>query len=231
MIRLTSVEKTYSSGERKIKVSDDVSLTVNSGEFAIFVGESGAGKSTILNIISGLEKPDSGYVQINGNDVSRYNENELADYRRDQVGFVFQFYNLIPNLTVKENVELAARMKKNSHDTEEILEIVGLNHRLDSFPSQLSGGEQQRVSIARAIVKKPAILLCDEPTGALDHQTSKDVLGLLQELSVEKKMTVLMVTHNRSLIPMANRVFEVSDGKIKNEIENEQPKFVASLEW
>ncbi|MGL4694756.1 ABC transporter ATP-binding protein [Enterococcus larvae] len=231
MIRLASVEKVYSSGEKKFKVSNDISLTVEAGEFAIFVGESGAGKSTILNIISGLEKPDSGSVTINGVDVSRYNENQLADYRKDQVGFVFQFYNLIPNLTVKENVELTARMKGNSHDAKEILEMVGLGHRLNSFPSQLSGGEQQRVSIARAIVKKPDILLCDEPTGALDHQTSKDILSLLQQLSTKNQMTILMVTHNRGLIPMANRVFEVSDGKIQREIKNDRPRYVSSLEW
>nr|WP_321387507.1 ABC transporter ATP-binding protein [uncultured Enterococcus sp.] len=231
MIRLTSVEKSYSSGEKKIKVSNDVSLTVEEGEFALFVGESGAGKSTILNIISGLEKPDSGSVKIRGNDVSRYSENELADFRKEQVGFVFQFYNLIPNLTVKENVELAARMKENSHDTKQILKIVGLEHRLNSFPSQLSGGEQQRVSIARAIVKKPDILLCDEPTGALDQQTGKDVLALLQQLSVDNGMTVLMVTHNRGLIPMANRVFEISDGRVQKETKNEKPIVVSSLEW
>ncbi|WP_086349329.1 ABC transporter ATP-binding protein [Candidatus Enterococcus clewellii] len=231
MIRLTSVEKIYSSGEGKVRVSDNVNLSVKPGEFAIFTGESGAGKSTILNIISGLERPDSGSVQINGKDVSKYTENELADYRKNQVGFVFQFYNLIPNLTVRENVELAARMKRDSENTEEVLASVGLSHRLDNFPSQLSGGEQQRVSIARAIVKKPDILLCDEPTGALDHQTSKDVLVLLQQLSLKNRMTVLMVTHNRGLTPMANRVFEVSDGKIKKEIENEQPTYVSSLEW
>jgi len=231
MITLTNVCKSYRSGNQRFQVSNNICLNISKGEFALLVGESGAGKSTILNIISGLEKPDSGAVTINGTNICTFNEKKLADFRKDNVGFVFQFYNLIPNLTVRENIELVSKMKRGSFKTEDVLEQTGLSGRINNFPSQLSGGEQQRVSIARAIVKKPKILLCDEPTGALDYKTSKGVLNLLQQLSIEHRMTVVMVTHNRSLLPMADQVFEISDGKIANKTTNKLPKSVNAIDW
>lgn len=231
MIQLRDVNKKYFMGQANISVSEHIDLQIKKGELAVIVGESGAGKSTLLNIISGLEKPDSGSVKICGQEINCLNEKELSLYRKEQVGFVFQFYNLIANLTVKENVELIARMNKKSFSVEKVLKLVGLTDRMDYFPNQLSGGEQQRASIARAIVKHPKILLCDEPTGALDYETSREILKLLQRLSVKTKMTIVMVTHNRSVIPMANRVFEVGTGKIVNQWENPNPSTVEKLSW
>lgn len=231
MIKLNNVSKTYSSGGVPFMVSKNISLHVREGEFAILLGESGTGKSTLLNIISGLETVDSGEVIINRQDISSHSQDQLADFRKRNLGFVFQTYNLIPNLTVKENVELIAKMQKGSLAAEDILEQVGLSHRLSSFPNQLSGGEQQRVSIARALVKKPKILLCDEPTGALDNQTSHEILAMLQRLPSQNQTTVLMVTHNRSIIEMANLIVEVSDGEILKQTTIAKPTPVDCLNW
>ncbi|WP_314066210.1 ABC transporter ATP-binding protein [uncultured Vagococcus sp.] len=231
MIELRHVYKTYDSGGVPFRVSNNISLHIRPGEFAILLGESGTGKSTILNIISGLETVDQGQVIINKKDISGYSQDQLADFRKEYLGFVFQTYNLIPNLTVRENVELIAKMKTDSLDVEDVLAQVGLNHRLDSFPNQLSGGEQQRVSIARALVKKPKILLCDEPTGALDNQTSHEILTMLQNLPEQYETTVLMVTHNRSIMEMADLIVEVSDGEILKQTTIAEPKRVACLNW
>lgn len=231
MIELKKVSKSYTSGGVPFMVSKNITLHIKRGEFAILLGESGTGKSTILNVISGLETVDQGQVIINNIDISSYSQNKLADFRKENLGFVFQTYNLIPNLTVRENVELIAKMKKDSLDVEMILDQVGLSHRLDSFPNQLSGGEQQRVSIARALVKKPKILLCDEPTGALDKKTSKEILAMLQNLPTQYDTTVLMVTHNRAIMEMANLIVEVSDGKILKQTLIKHPKQVSCLNW
>lgn len=231
MIELKKVCKSYMSGGVPFMVSKNITLHIQRGEFAILLGESGTGKSTILNIISGLETVDQGQVIVNDVDISHYTQNQLADFRKENLGFVFQTYNLIPNLTVRENVELIAKMKKDSLDVEEVLEQVGLTHRLNSFPNQLSGGEQQRVSIARALVKKPKILLCDEPTGALDNQTSHEILTMLQNLPEQYDTTVLMVTHNRAIMEMANVIVEVSDGEIVRQTTISQPKQVNCLSW
>lgn len=231
MIRVVKMYKKYTSGKQTRIINNNITISVKKGEFALLIGESGAGKSTLLNIISGLEKPDRGRVIINSKPIETYNEKELADFRRENLGFVFQFYNLIPNLTVEENIELVAKMSKNSFEIRDVLKMVGLKDKASSFPNQLSGGEQQRVSIARAIVKKPKILLCDEPTGALDKKTGKEILRLLQDLSLKRQMTVVMVTHSRSFMPMANRVFEITDGKISRKLCNIQPKKVKMLKW
>ncbi|MBP1039490.1 ABC transporter ATP-binding protein [Vagococcus sp. BWB3-3] len=231
MIELKEVCKTYNSGGVPFMVSKNITLHIQPREFAILLGESGTGKSTILNIISGLETVDQGQVIIDKVDISHYSQDQLADFRKENLGFVFQTYNLIPNLTVRENVELIAKMKKNSLDVDVVLEQVGLSHRLESFPNQLSGGEQQRVSIARALVKKPKILLCDEPTGALDNQTSHEILTLLQNLPKQYDTTVLMVTHNRAIMEMANLIVEVSDGEILKQTTIDHPKPVNCLNW
>lgn len=231
MIELKQVYKSYHSGGIPFLVSNNISLHIQQGEFAILLGESGTGKSTLLNIISGLETVDRGQVIINKKDISDYSQDQLADFRKDNLGFVFQTYNLIPNLTVRENVELIAKMKKNSLNVEQVLGQVGLSHRLDNFPNQLSGGEQQRVSIARALVKKPKLLLCDEPTGALDNQTSHEILTMLQNLPEQYGTTVVMVTHNRAIKEMADLIVEVSDGKILKQTTIAEPKRVACLHW
>ena len=223
--------KRYQSGESEIIANNDLSFEIEKGELVIILGASGAGKSTVLNILGGMDTSDEGDILIDGQNIATYNKQELTYYRRDDVGFVFQFYNLVPNLTAKENVELASEIVKDAQDAEEALESVGLAHRMNNFPSQLSGGEQQRVSIARAIAKKPKLLLCDEPTGALDYQTGKQVLQILQDMSRRDNATVIIVTHNQALAPIADRVIHMHDAKIKSIELNAQPQSIASLEY
>src|SRR5699024_10194639 len=197
--------KFYGKGETRIPANDEVTFSIHKNEFAIIVGPSGAGKSTLLNILGGMDSPDQGQIMIDGTDIAQFNEKQLTNYRREDIGFIVQNYNLIPNLTTLENVEMAAELVKNPLNPKEVVEAVGLGHRVDNFPSQLSGGEQQRVAIARALVKRPKLLLCDEPTGALDYQTGKQVLSLLYKSKEQYEATVLVITHNRALTPMADR--------------------------
>ena len=228
-IQVKNSFKRYQVGETEIIANHDVNFEIEKGEFVIILGASGAGKSTVLNILGGMDTNDEGEVWIDGVNISNFDEKQLTYYRRDDVGFVFQFYNLVPNLTAKENVELAAEIVKDAWDAEEALEAVGLGHRLHNFPAQLSGGEQQRVSIARAIAKKPKILLCDEPTGALDYQTGKQVLKILQEMSRDYGATVIIVTHNTALAPLANRVIHMHDARVKSIVLNESPQAIEEL--
>ncbi len=230
-IQVKNSFKRYQVGETEIIANHDVNFEIEKGEFVIILGASGAGKSTVLNILGGMDTNDEGEVWIDGVNISDFDEKQLTYYRRDDVGFVFQFYNLVPNLTAKENVELAAEIVKDAWDAEEALEAVGLGHRLHNFPAQLSGGEQQRVSIARAIAKKPKILLCDEPTGALDYQTGKQVLKILQEMSRDYGATVIIVTHNTALAPLANRVIHMHDARVKSIVLNESPQAIEELEY
>ena len=230
-IQVKNSFKRYQVGETEIIANHDVNFDIEKGEFVIILGASGAGKSTVLNILGGMDTNDEGEVWIDGVNISNFDETQLTYYRRDDVGFVFQFYNLVPNLTAKENVELAAEIVKDAWDAEEALEAVGLGHRLHNFPAQLSGGEQQRVSIARAIAKKPKILLCDEPTGALDYQTGKQVLKILQEMSRDYGATVIIVTHNTALAPLANRVIHMHDARVKSIVLNDSPQAIEELEY
>lgn len=223
--------KTYTIGTNKIHANNKIAFSIEKGEFAIIVGPSGAGKSTVLNILGGMDTNDSGQIIIDGKDISKYSQTELTQYRRDDVGFVFQFYNLIPNLTTKENVELASQIVSDAEDAVEVLKQVGLEHRMDNFPAQLSGGEQQRVAIARALAKKPKLLLCDEPTGALDYKTGKSVLKLLQNTCIETGTTVILITHNQAITPIADRVIEINDAKVRDIIINENPKSIDEIEW
>ena len=223
--------KTYTIGTNKIHAKNKITFSIEKGEFAIIVGPSGAGKSTVLNILGGMDTNDSGQIIIDGKDISKYNQTELTQYRRDDVGFVFQFYNLIPNLTTKENVELASQIVSDAEEAVEVLKQVGLEHRMDNFPAQLSGGEQQRVAIARALAKKPKLLLCDEPTGALDYKTGKSVLKLLQNTCIETGTTVILITHNQAITPIADRVIEINDAKVRDIIINENPKSIDEIEW
>ena len=230
-IQVKNSFKRYQVGETEIIANHDVNFEIEKGEFVIILGASGAGKSTVLNILGGMDTNDEGEVWIDGVNISNFDETQLTYYRRDDVGFVFQFYNLVPNLTAKENVELAAEIVKDAWDAEEALKAVGLGHRLHNFPAQLSGGEQQRVSIARAIAKKPKILLCDEPTGALDYQTGKQVLKILQEMSRDYGATVIIVTHNMALAPLANRVIHMHDARVKSIVLNDSPQAIEELEY
>ena len=230
-IQVKNSFKRYQVGETEIIANHDVNFDIEKGEFVIILGASGAGKSTVLNILGGMDTNDEGEVCIDGVNISNFDETQLTYYRRDDVGFVFQFYNLVPNLTAKENVELAAEIVKDAWDAEEALKAVGLGHRLHNFPAQLSGGEQQRVSIARAIAKKPKILLCDEPTGALDYQTGKQVLKILQEMSRDYGATVIIVTHNTALAPLANRVIHMHDARVKSIVLNDFPQAIEELEY
>ena len=230
-IQVKNSFKRYQVGETEIIANHDVNFDIEKGEFVIILGASGAGKSTVLNILGGMDTNDEGEVWIDGVNISNFDETQLTYYRRDDVGFVFQFYNLVPNLTAKENVELAAEIVKDAWDAEEALKAVGLGHRLHNFPAQLSGGEQQRVSIARAIAKKPKILLCDEPTGALDYQTGKQVLKILQEMSRDYGATVIIVTHNTALAPLANRVIHMHDARVKSILLNESLQAIDELEY
>ena len=230
-IELESVYKKYQMGEVTINALDGVSFSVEEGELCMVVGPSGAGKTTVLNILGGIDACDDGKVRIGGDLVNQFNEKRLATYRRHDVGFVFQFYNLVPNLTALENVELASQISNKALNPARVLERVGLGERMDNFPSQLSGGEQLRVSIARALAKNPKILLCDEPTGALDYNTGKQILGLLQETSRETGMTVIIITHNTALTPMADRVITMKNGRVNRIAVNDNPLSVDRIEW
>lgn len=230
-IKFDRVTKDYHSGEVTIRALSDASFEVEKGEICIIVGESGAGKTTLLNILGGMDSLTSGSVIVDGVDISTFNKRQLTDYRRYDIGFVFQFYNLIPNLTAIENVEIAAQLSKNSLDAETVLEQVGLKDRTGNFPAQLSGGEQQRVAIARALAKRPKLLLCDEPTGALDYKTGKSILKLLQDTSRASGMTVIIITHNHALTDMADRVISVKSGEISSVEKNETATPVEEIEW
>lgn len=230
-VRFEDVYKRYKMGEVTITAADGVSFSIDEGEFAVVVGLSGAGKTTVLNILGGIDSCDEGRILVGGKDISRLNKRELASYRRYDIGFVFQFYNLVPNLTAKENVELATQICRDSMDADAALDSVGLSERKNNFPSQLSGGEQQRVSIARALAKKPKLLLCDEPTGALDYATGKNILRLLQNKCREDGMTVVLITHNSAITPMANRVIRMRSGKVISNVVNPSPMPVDEIEW
>lgn len=214
-----------------ITANDGISFEVEKGEVAVILGPSGAGKSTVLNILGGMDSCDEGEIIIDGTDIAQFSEKQLTTYRRNDVGFVFQFYNLVPNLTAKENVELASQIVADALDSTTVLQSVGLGERLDNFPAQLSGGEQQRVTIARAIAKKPKLLLCDEPTGALDYETGKQILTILQNTARETGTTVLIITHNSAIAEMADRVIRINDAKVREMTVNDQPKLVAEIEW
>lgn len=230
-ITVKDESKFYGTGATRIAANDQISFQIERNEFAIIVGPSGAGKSTLLNILGGMDSPDEGQVIIDGTDIAKFDDKELTNYRRDDVGFIFQNYNLIPNLTTLENVEMAAELAADPLDPKEIIESIGLGHRINNFPAQLSGGEQQRVAIARALVKKPKLLLCDEPTGALDYQTGKQVLSLLHQSKELYDATVVVITHNRAITPMADRVIDISDAEVKSVRLNEQPIPIAEIEW
>ena len=230
-IEVKNEYKRYQMGETTITANDGISFEVEKGEVAVILGPSGAGKSTVLNILGGMDSCDEGEIIIDGTDIAQFSEKQLTTYRRNDVGFVFQFYNLVPNLTAKENVELASQIVADALDSTNVLQSVGLGERLDNFPAQLSGGEQQRVTIARAIAKKPKLLLCDEPTGALDYETGKQILTILQNTARETGTTVLIITHNSAIAEMADRVIRINDAKVREMTVNDQPKFVAEIEW
>ena len=230
-IQFKDVKKTYKVGDVEIHASKGVNFEVNKGEFVVIVGPSGAGKTTILNLLGGMDQPTSGSIMVDGQDVARYDEAKLTQYRRDDIGFVFQFYNLVQNLTALENVELASQISKDPLDEKMVLKRVELENRMNNFPAQLSGGEQQRVAIARAIAKNPKLLLCDEPTGALDYLTGKAILALLREMCDKYKMTVIVITHNSALAPMADRVIHLKNGKVDQMFLNEHPQPIQEIEW
>lgn len=230
-ISLKNVTKRYRMGEVTITAADGVSFSVNKGEFCIVLGQSGAGKTTVLNILGGMDGCDEGQVMVDGEDIARYSPRRLIGYRRDDIGFVFQFYNLMQNLTALENVELAAQICRNPLDARDVLRQVGLGDRLDNFPAQLSGGEQQRVSIARALAKNPKLLLCDEPTGALDDKTGRAILSLLQDTCRKQGMTVIVITHNTALTPMADRVIHIKNGRVAAMERSGAPTPVEEIEW
>ena len=230
-IEFIDVKKKYKMGEVEIEALGGVDFSVDKGEFIIIAGASGAGKSTILNILGGMDTVSSGKVIVDNNEISKYSQKDLITYRRDDIGFVFQFYNLVQNLTARENVELATQISKNPLNIDKVLDLVGLKDRKNNFPSQLSGGEQQRVAIARAIAKNPKLLLCDEPTGALDYNTGKAILKLLQDTCRNEGVTVIIITHNLALTPMGDKVIEVKNGKIKKITINENPVPVERIEW
>ncbi len=231
IVNFESVTKTYKTGEHELKALDNVSFTLDEGKFVVILGPSGAGKSTLLNLLGGLDSPSTGTITVNGRDISKLTDNELADYRAETVGFVFQFYNLIPTLTVYENVELVSEISKDHLDAKKMIEEVGLSEHLHNFPSELSGGEQQRVSIARALAKNPQILLCDEPTGALDSETGVMVLKLLLSMAKSYGKTIVIVTHNQSIAKMADIIIRVKNGKIRSVEEQETPMSADEVEW
>ena len=230
-VELKQVKKLYQMGEVTISAVDGIDFQINRGEFVVIVGPSGAGKTTVLNILGGMDTCTSGEVWVDGKNIGQFRTRQLTAYRRDDIGFVFQFYNLIQNLTALENVELALQICKNPLNAEEVLEEVGLGERKSNFPAQLSGGEQQRVAIARALAKNPKLLLCDEPTGALDYLTGKAILKLLQDTCRERNMTVIVITHNSAIAPMADRVIRIKNGKVSRETVNEKPVSVETIEW
>lgn len=230
-IEFRDVRKVYKMGEVEIPALDGVSFQIKKGEFVVIAGASGAGKSTILNILGGMDTCTSGEIMVDGEEVSKMDARQLTTYRRYDIGFVFQFYNLVQNLTARENVELAVQICKNPLDVDQTIEAVGLRERRNNFPSQLSGGEQRRVAIARALAKNPKLLLCDEPTGALDYQTGKSILKLLQDTCRQQQMTVIVITHNLALTPMGDKVIRVKSGKIRSIEVNEHPKPVEQIEW
>lgn len=230
-VELRDVKKIYKMGEVEIAAANGIDFFVNKGEFAVVVGASGAGKTTVLNILGGMDTATSGKVFVDGENIVKYSPKNLTEYRREDIGFVFQFYNLVPNLTALENVELALQICKEPLEAKEVLEEVGLGERMNNFPAQLSGGEQQRVSIARALAKNPKLLLCDEPTGALDYNTGKSILKLLQDTCRKQGMTVILITHNSAIAPMADRVIHIKSGKVSKIIENENPVPVETIEW
>lgn len=230
-VEFKNVYKTYKMGELSINAVDGVNFCIEKGEFVVVVGSSGAGKTTVLNMLGGMDNCSGGTIIVNNKDISRYSKKQLVGYRRRDIGFVFQFYNLIPNLTAKENIELATQLCKNAMSPEEALRSVGLADRMDNFPAQLSGGEQQRVSIARALAKRPALLLCDEPTGALDYKTGKSILKLLQTTCEKEGMTVVLITHNSAITPMAHRVITMKSGKTVSNVINNSPVAVENIEW
>lgn len=231
LIEFKNIVKSYTMGDITINASDGVNFIVNRGEFVVIVGASGAGKTTILNLLGGMDSPTSGSILVDGENIALYDEKKLTEYRRNDIGFVFQFYNLVQNLTALENVELASQISQKPLDARNVLERVGLADRMTNFPAQLSGGEQQRVAIARAIAKNPKLLLCDEPTGALDYQTGKAILSLLREMCDTYQMTVIVITHNSALAPMADRVIHLKNGKVNGVEINENPQPIEEIEW
>ena len=230
-IIVKDVSKVYGENSNKVIANDAISFDINEGEFVVILGPSGAGKSTLLNIMGGMDNASEGSINVFGKEIVGLSEDELTKYRREDIGFVFQFYNLIPNLTVLENVELAEQIVKQPKDAIEILKLVGLENRLNNFPSQISGGEQQRVAIARAIAKNPKLLLCDEPTGALDYKTGKNILNILKKYSVDEKKTVIIITHNSSIAEAADKVIEIYDARVKRVTQNTNPKSIDVIEW
>ncbi len=230
-IQIIDEYKRYKVGDNIVAANNGINFSIEKGEFVIILGPSGAGKTTVLNILGGMDTCDEGQIIIDNVDISKFNNKQLTTYRRYDVGFVFQFYNLVQNLTAKENVELATQICENALDVDETLELVGLSHRKDNFPSQLSGGEQQRVSIARAIAKNPKLLLCDEPTGALDYKTGKQILKTLQDTCKKTGTTVIVITHNSALAPIADRVIHIKDAKVRNIEINKKPISVDAIEW
>ena len=230
-VKLENITKIYHMGEVEIRAVDGIDFSIQKGEFVVIVGPSGAGKTTVLNILGGMDTASGGRITVDGQDITKYSERQLTGYRRDDIGFVFQFSNLIPNLTALENVEMALQICRNPLDARAVLKEVGLEERMDNFPAQLSGGEQQRVSIARALAKNPKLLLCDEPTGALDYNTGKAILKLLQEMCREKGMTVIVITHNSALAPMADRLIKIKNGKVSSMKVNENPISIDEIEW
>lgn len=230
-VEMDQIYKRYQLGEKIVTANDGITFQIEQGEFVIIVGPSGAGKSTVLNILGGMDMSDEGHVYIDGTDIAAFNAKQLTGYRRQDVGFVFQFYNLVPSLTAKENVELATQISPNALDAEVVLKQVGLEERMDNFPAQLSGGEQQRVAIARALAKQPKLLLCDEPTGALDYNTGKAVLKLLQDTCRNTGTTVIVITHNTAITPIADRIIEINNAKVRDVKIQKNPVSIDSIEW
>ena len=230
-VKLKNITKIYKMGEIEIRAADNISFSIDKGEFVVIVGPSGAGKTTVLNILGGMDTATSGTLLVDGEEITAYNSRRLTEYRREDIGFVFQFYNLVPNLTALENVELALQICKDPLDARKVMEEVGLGDRLNNFPAQLSGGEQQRVSIARALAKNPKLLLCDEPTGALDYNTGKSILKLLQNMCRERGMTVIVITHNQAIAPMADRLIHIKNGQVSQMELNEHPMSIDDIEW
>lgn len=231
LVEVKNVSKEYVMGEVTVKAADDMSFSIEAGEFVVILGPSGSGKSTVLNIVGGMDRPSGGEVWVEGRNIAKHTDKELTLYRKKSIGFVFQFYNLMPNLTALENVELVMQTSDDPLDAKEVLSDLGLGERLDNFPSQLSGGEQQRVALARALVKNPILLLCDEPTGALDYQTGKSILKLLNDINKNKKKTVVIITHNSAIAAMADKVIRVRSGQVDSLEINENPLPPEGIEW